>query len=168
MIWIKSVDILERSGGQFRWEASLQSNRYGSALFKCGIRLWTFILIVVIVSNLNVYTKRDLIKTCFPACMCTFMSQPWCECVYGCVRHSVCLAWEYYVNGCIAGSIGAMCDFFFTECCGNCNNNFPILQMQQYSKCYSISFVCKCLYLASASDGVFCNYLFEVLWILNL
>lgn len=53
LIRVKHVDILERSGGQFRWEASLQSNRYGSALFQCCIWLWPFIFIVVIVPNLD-------------------------------------------------------------------------------------------------------------------
>lgn len=49
VVWI---DILERSGGQFRREAALQSNRYWHTLFKCRIRLWTFILVLVIISDL--------------------------------------------------------------------------------------------------------------------
>lgn len=51
VVWI---DILERSGGQFRREAALQSNRYWHTLFKCRIRLWTFILVLVIISDLIV------------------------------------------------------------------------------------------------------------------
>lgn len=59
VVWI---DILERSGGQFRREAALQSNRYWHTLFKCRIRLWTFILVLVIISDL-LDVRRDDVTT---------------------------------------------------------------------------------------------------------
>lgn len=53
LIRVETVDILERSRGQFRWEASLQSNRNGCSLFECRIRLRALIFVVIIISDLS-------------------------------------------------------------------------------------------------------------------
>lgn len=52
LVSIKSIDIFQRRGGQFRRKFALHSNRYGNSLLECGVRLWALILVLVIVSDL--------------------------------------------------------------------------------------------------------------------
>lgn len=58
LVRIKRIDIFERCGGQFRRKFALHSTRYGDSLFECGVWLWAFIILIVIVSDLWVNNRR--------------------------------------------------------------------------------------------------------------
>lgn len=53
LVGVKSIDIFHWRGCQFRGKLSLHSNRYGNSLLECRIWLWAFILVFVIVSDLQ-------------------------------------------------------------------------------------------------------------------
>lgn len=55
---VESINIFKRYGGQLGGKFVVQSDRDGRSLLEHWIRLWTLILIFVVISNLRGYTRH--------------------------------------------------------------------------------------------------------------